>query len=60
VEKCISSNISETATVINFCLQNIIKIIYSATSASFCNKGEDQNLLPCAFTKSKNLKLLLI
>lgn len=59
VEKCIKSNISGTASVINFCLQNNIKIIYSATSASLGNKGEDQNLSPYAFTKSKNLKLLI-
>ena len=33
-------------------------MIYSATSASLGNKGNDKNLSPYAFTKSKNLELL--
>ena len=41
-----------------FCLKNKIKIVYSATSASLGNKGNDQSLSPYAFTKSKNLQLL--
>jgi UDP-glucose 4-epimerase len=44
--------------VFNFCLENKIKLIYSATSASLGNKGYDGNLSPYAFTKSKNLELL--
>jgi UDP-glucose 4-epimerase len=59
IEKCIQSNIIGTAAVINFCLQNKIKIIYSATSASLGNQGRDQNLSPYALTKAKNLKLLI-
>ena len=39
-------------------MDNKIKLIYSATSASLGNKGEDKNLSPYAFTKSKNLELL--
>ena len=35
-----------------------IKLIYSATSASLGNKGNDKNLSPYAFTKAKNLELL--
>jgi UDP-glucose 4-epimerase len=57
-DKCFSSNISGTSCVFNFCLKNKIKIIYSATSASLGNKGNDQSLSPYAFTKSKNLQLL--
>ena len=34
VKKCLNSNISGTQEVIKFCLENNIKIIYSATSAS--------------------------
>ena len=41
-----------------FCLENKIKLVYSATSASIGNKGNDKNLSPYAFTKSKNLELL--
>ena len=41
-----------------FCLDNKIKLIDSATSASVGNKGQDKKLSPYAFTKSKNLELL--
>ena len=33
-------------------------MIYSATSASLGNKGNDKNLSPYAFTKAKNLEML--
>ena len=39
-------------------MDNKIKLIYSATSASLGNSGDDKNLSPYAFTKSKNLELL--
>ena len=55
---CIDSNFVGTNTVFNFCLLHKIQIVYSATSASLGNKGEDKNLSPYAFTKSKNLELL--
>ena len=58
MDKCIDSNSIGTNAVINFCLKNKIKLIYSATSASLGNKGNDKNLSPYAFTKSKNLELL--
>ena len=56
--KCFESNSKGTQIVFKFCLDNRIKLIYSATSASLGNKGEDKNLSPYAFTKSKNLELL--
>jgi len=55
---CIQSNSIGTHEVFDFCLKNKIKLIYSATSASLGNKGQDKNLSPYAFTKSKNLELL--
>jgi UDP-glucose 4-epimerase len=58
LNKCIQSNVIGTNAVFNFCLENKIKLIYSATSASFGNKGKDSNLSPYAFTKSKNLEML--
>jgi len=58
MNKCIESNSIGTHEVFNFCLKNKIKLIYSATSASLGNKGEDKNLSPYAFTKSKNLEML--
>jgi len=55
---CISSNTIGSNAVFNYCLKNKIKLIYSATSASLGNKGNDKNLSPYAFTKAKNLELL--
>ena len=57
-DDCFKSNSLGTQAVFSFCLENKIKMIYSATSASLGNKGEDKNLSPYAFTKSKNLELL--
>jgi UDP-glucose 4-epimerase len=58
IKECFSSNIQGSASLFNFALENKIKIIYSATSASLGNKGKDMNLSPYAFSKSKNLELL--
>jgi len=58
LNKCIESNSVGTQEVIRFCLENRIKLIYSATSASLGNSGGDKNLSPYAFTKAKNLELL--
>ena len=55
---CISSNSVGSNAVFNFCLKNNIKLVYSATSASLGNKGNDKNLSPYAFSKAKNLELL--
>ena len=55
---CIESNTIGTNEVFKFCLENKIKLIYSATSATIGNKGNDKNLSPYAFTKAKNLELL--
>ena len=56
--QCYSSNTIGTKEVFKFCLDNKIKLIYSATSASLGNKGKDKDLSPYAFTKAKNLELL--
>ncbi len=56
--QCFHSNSIGTKEVFKFCLDNKIKLIYSATSASLGNKGKDKDLSPYAFTKSKNLELL--
>ena len=58
IKKCLKSNSVGTNSVINFCLKNKIRLIYSATSASLGNSGNDKNLSPYAFTKAKNLELL--
>ena len=56
--ECFESNSLGSKEVFKFCLDNKIKLIYSATSASLGNNGDDKNLSPYAFTKSKNLELL--
>ena len=56
--ECFQANSIGTQAVFKFCLDNKIKLIYSATSASLGNAGNDKNLSPYAFTKSKNLELL--
>ena len=58
MNECLDSNSVGSNAVFNFCLKNNIKLIYSATSASLGNKGDDKNLSPYAFTKAKNLELL--
>ena len=57
-DECIKSNSIGSKAVFKFCLDNNIKLIYSATSASLGNSGNDKNLSPYAFTKSKNLEFL--
>ena len=57
-DECLQSNLTGSKEVFRFCLDNNIKLIYSATSASLGNNGNDKNLSPYAFTKSKNLELL--
>ena len=58
MNQCIESNTIGSNEVFSFCLKNKIRLIYSATSASIGNKGNDKNLSPYAFTKAKNLELL--
>ena len=57
-EECYDSNNLGSKSVFKFCLNNKIRLVYSATSASLGNKGSDKNLSPYAFTKSENLELL--
>ena len=57
-DECFKSNSLGTNAVFKFCLENNIKLIYSATSATLGNRGNDKNLSPYAFTKSQNLELL--
>ncbi len=56
--KCFQSNSIGSGAVFKFCMEQDIKLIYSATSASIVNKNLNKNLSPYAFTKEKNLELL--
>ena len=53
MNECISSNSIGSNAVFNFCLKYKIKLIYSATSASLGNKGNDKNLSPYALQRQK-------
>jgi len=55
---CMESNSVGSHEVFRFCLENKIKLVYSATSASIGNNGNDKNLSPYAFSKAKNLEML--
>jgi len=55
---CIDSNSIGSNAIFNYCLKHDIKLIYSATSATLGDNGNDKNLSPYAFTKAKNLVLL--
>ena len=57
-DQCFQSNSIGSQAVFKFCLENRIKLIYSATSATLGSKNDDKNLSPYAFTKNKNLELL--
>ena len=58
MNNCVESNFIGSNAVFNFCLINNIKLVYSATSASLGNKGNDKNLSPYAFSKATNLEQL--
>ena len=57
-DECFKSNSTGSSKVFKFCLDNKIKLIYSATSATLGKNGKDKNLSPYAFSKAKNLELL--
>ncbi len=58
MDECVNSNFTGSNAVFNFCLKNNLKLVYSATSASLGNKGDDKNLSPYAFSKAINLEQL--
>jgi len=58
ITNCFNSNVQGSSELFNFALENKIKLVYSATSATLGNKGLDMNLSPYAFSKAKNLELL--
>ena len=57
-DRCFQSNTLGSHAVFSFCLNNKIKLIYSATSASLGLGNKNKNLSPYAFSKANNLELL--
>ena len=58
IQKCFESNLCGTSEVFSFCLENKIRVIYSATSASLGANGKDKYLSPYSLSKANNLELL--
>lgn len=52
------SNTIGTQQVLEYCVKNKCKLIYSGSSAIFGNDGQNENLNPYAWTKSKNIELI--
>ena len=57
-KECFEYNIHHSLKVIEFAKNNRIKLIYSATSSNLGNNGNDENLSPYAWSKSKNIELI--
>ena len=58
IDYVLKSNLTGTTEVLEYCRINNAKIVYSATSSSFGNKGEDQNLNPYSWCKTKIVELI--
>ena len=58
IDKCYYSNMLGTFEVVKFCSNNKIRIIYSASSSKFGNKGKDEHLSPYSWSKSKNIEFI--
>ena len=58
IDDCMHSNLTGTFQVIKFCSKNSIRLIYSASSCKFGNKGADENLSPYSWSKSINIELI--
>tara|TARA_R110002110_G_scaffold180184_2_gene386132 strand:- start:3709 stop:4557 length:849 start_codon:yes stop_codon:yes gene_type:complete len=52
------SNVAGTFSVLQYCRKNNVRLIYGASSSKFGNGGDDENLSPYAWTKSKNVELI--
>ena len=59
INDCFDSNIVGTREVLKFCLNNKIKVVYSATSASIGRGGKDENLSPYAWSKATNIRQII-
>ncbi len=58
IEYVTKSNMHGTAEVLNYCIRNKTKLIYSASSSKFGNNGEDENLSPYSWCKAKIVELI--
>jgi UDP-glucose 4-epimerase len=57
-ENVMKSNLDGTSQVLEYCVKNKVKLIYSASSSKFGNNGKDENLSPYSWAKSKMVELI--
>jgi len=58
IEYVTKSNLYGTTEVLNYCVKNGSRLIYSASSSKFGNGGEDENLAPYSWCKAKIVELI--
>lgn len=58
IDQCYHSNMLGTFSVVKFCSENNIRILYSASSSKFGNEGKDEHLSPYSWSKSKNIEFI--
>ena len=58
IDYVMDSNLRGTAAVLEYCINNGAKLVYSASSSKFGNDGKDEHLSPYAWTKSKMVELI--
>lgn len=58
IRLCHQSNSSGTFNVLEYCREKQSKFVYGGSSSKFGNNGEDENLSPYAWLKSKNVELV--
>lgn len=57
-EYVMKSNLHGTSEVLEYCLKKNAKLIYSASSSKFGNRGADENLSPYSWAKAKMVELI--
>ena len=58
IRKVWDLNAAGTFQVLEYCREKESKIIYAGSSSKFGNNGDDENLSPYAWVKSKNVELI--
>jgi UDP-glucose 4-epimerase len=52
------TNLNGTSQVLEYCKDNNVKLVYSASSSKFGNNGADENLSPYSWAKAKMVELI--
>lgn len=57
-EYVMRTNLDGTSQVLEYCVKNKAKLVYSASSSKFGNNGADENLSPYSWAKAKMVELI--